>query len=615
MVKHVIEKDLLEMQAEAERQMLEEFEAGDYSLENPLVKLNPYYISPCAAVILFRTEKETAVTVTVRGKESAADIVHTFPKGKTHILPVLGLHPDFCNTVDISIYQGRANTVSINTEPSRKGVVEIIGMNTSAKYLGKDLIILTEAATGFPTGFDYKGDVRWYISIDLQMDLKRLKNGRLLVGTHRMVGFPYYSTGTYELDMVGKIYKEYRLPGAYHHDQWEMPDGDILVLTEDYNSPTVEDVCVLLDRNTGEVKKTWDFKDIITPGDGSSGLRKADDWFHNNSVCYDANTNSLLLSGRHIDAIVNIDFDTGKINWILGDPTGWSEEKQKYFFTPVGANFQWQYAQHAALVTPNGDIMCFDNGTLRSKIKENYLKNKDNYSRAVRYRINTEQMTVEQVWQYKLREGCFSQHISNVKYYGEGHYMVHSGGIQFYDGVVSETLISSTSSDPLIRRESATFELLDDEIMLELRVKGNSYRGEKLPLYYEGANLELSTAVKVGNLAVTKKSDTDFAETSPEKFPEDIEAYIVEESDRFSLKARFENGAKVMLLLEQNGSVSGYDVKTDVNTFAKIFSAPYLEQDARNVCKYVNKSGLSGEYGILLMVEEKVYDTGVKISC
>ena len=59
-------------QAEAEKAMLAEFEAGNYTLENPLVKYNPYFINPLAAVVLFKTEKETAITVTVKDAEAQA---------------------------------------------------------------------------------------------------------------------------------------------------------------------------------------------------------------------------------------------------------------------------------------------------------------------------------------------------------------------------------------------------------------------------------------------------------------------------------------------------------------------------------------------------------------
>ena len=74
------------------------------------------------------------------------------------------------------------------------------------------------------------------------------------------------------------------------------------------------------------------------------------------------------FSGRHQDAIINRDFETGKLNWIIGDPEGWPEDMQKYFFKPVGDEFDWQMI-HACMVLPNGDIMCFDNGHYRSQSK------------------------------------------------------------------------------------------------------------------------------------------------------------------------------------------------------------------------------------------------------
>ena len=60
-------------QTASEKAMLEEFEAGNFTLENPLVKYNPYLINPLAAVVLFKTEEPTAITITVKGKTKAAD--------------------------------------------------------------------------------------------------------------------------------------------------------------------------------------------------------------------------------------------------------------------------------------------------------------------------------------------------------------------------------------------------------------------------------------------------------------------------------------------------------------------------------------------------------------
>ncbi len=53
-------------------------------------------------------------------------------------------------------------------------------------------------------------------------------------------------------------YTEYRLPGGYHHDTFEMEDGNILMLSQIPDRDTVEDVLVLVDRQTGEIVRTWD---------------------------------------------------------------------------------------------------------------------------------------------------------------------------------------------------------------------------------------------------------------------------------------------------------------------------------------------------------------------
>lgn len=618
-VAYIREEDLFARQAEAEKSMLREFEEGDYTFHNPLVKVNPYCICPCAAVVLFKTEKEVAVTVTVRGKVPAADIRHTFPKAKLHILPVLGLYPGYENTVELGMYQGDKKTLKITTEDLPGGAPELMHMETTAEYLRGDLIFVSPAAEPDRlTGFDFRGDIRWCSSVLLQMGIKRLQNGRLLVGSNRVIACPYYASGLYEMDLVGKIYAEYLIPGGYHHDQFEMPDGDLLVLTQDINRDTAEDMCVLVDRNTGAVKKTWDYTSVITPGDGGCGLATREDWFHNNAVWYDEQTNSLTLSGRHVDAIVNLDYDTGALNWILGDPEGWSEEKRKYFFTPAeGRGFAWQYAQHAASVLPCGDILCFDNGTNRSKDREKYVPNRDNYSRAVRYRIHTENRTIEQVWEYGRELGgtFFSQHVSNVECYGQEHYLIHSGGIQLYDGVPSDKLLMG-SDDPRASRESATICLVNGVKVLDMRIRGNYYRAKRLPLYHDnGPNLcTASGGKRLGSLAETKRAELPAAAAAGEALPPECRAHIVEHGDYLFLKARFLPEQQVFVVLQQGAQALGYRVKTG-DRFSRINCRPYLEADGNNTSTLISKNGLRGRYDVKLLIDGKLYETGVSVSC
>ena len=232
--KYSFSTSLVDRQNEAEKAMLEEFRGGNYTLENPLVKLNPYFINPLAAVVMFTTEKEVAVTVRVLGKEPEATMKHTFPKAKEHILPILGLYGDYNNKVEIELYRGAKTTIEIQTEALTGDVPELVKMDTTAEYLRDELIIVSPALSDLATGFDYAGDIRWYINIPTVFDIKRAKNGNILIGTHRLLKIPYYMSGIYEMTMVGKIVKEFSIPGGYHHDQFEMEDGNLLILTEDF---------------------------------------------------------------------------------------------------------------------------------------------------------------------------------------------------------------------------------------------------------------------------------------------------------------------------------------------------------------------------------------------
>ena len=114
-------------------------------------------------------------------------------------------------------------------------------------------------------------------------------------------------SGLVEIDLMGKIYYEYSMPGGYHHDVYEMDNGNLLVASNDFEDGTVEDYIVLINRENGNIIKSWDLKDILPTTYGLNEMATDYDWFHNNSVWYDKNTNSITLSGRHQDAVINIE--------------------------------------------------------------------------------------------------------------------------------------------------------------------------------------------------------------------------------------------------------------------------------------------------------------------
>ena len=351
-----------------------EFKIKGYTIDNPNVILNPYGNSPLTALVIFETKSKVNPKVTIVGKDEQSTFTNTFNKSKKHYLPIYGLYADHNNKIIIEYKENDKKikeTIEIKTEKLPNDMILPTKVKADKDKLNNDFYFYTPSSKGYTCAYDINGDVRWYLTNYALWKIDRLENGHLLVSTERLVNSPYYMTGLYEMDLLGKIYVEYSLEGGYHHDYYEMENGNLLVASDDfYNEDgTVEDYIVELDRNTGEIIKRFDLKNILNMEDGKSENWTAYDWFHNNSVWYDKKTNSITLSGRHQDAVINIDYNNGKLNWIIGDPTNWNKKYQKYFFKPVGdEEFEWQWSQHAAMITPEGYVFILDNGNNKSKI-------------------------------------------------------------------------------------------------------------------------------------------------------------------------------------------------------------------------------------------------------
>ncbi|WP_124067660.1 aryl-sulfate sulfotransferase [Clostridium sp. E02] len=613
---------LIIRQQEREQAMEKELKKGMYTYQHPYVVINPYFVNPLTSMILFETEEEQAVTITVKGKETKGDITHTFKASKTHILPVLGLYPEYNNTVMISLSKGGCHSVTIQTESIKDMPYQADYIRTTSEYMDGQLMFVTPAGDSLAGGYDYHGDCRWHLVEPFIFDLKQAKNGHILIGSNRLLDMPYYTAGVCEMDLVGKLYTEYRIPGGYHHDQFEMEDGNLLILTQEKNAKTTEDECVLVDRNTGAILKTWDFKKVLPQTAGKSGSWSEHDWFHNNAIWYDKRTHSITLSGRHQDVVINIDFETGNLNWILGDPTGWPADMvEKYFFTPVNQEeFDWQYEQHACMMLPDGDIMLFDNGHWRGKEKECYRLNQDNFSRGVRYRIDTENRTIKQIWQFgkERKNDFFSSYISNVEYYRDGHYLVHSGGMGYNHGVTCEELpVYMNLDDSECTLKSITVEVMEGEVVYEMHLPSNYYRAEKMKLYKDETHETFGLGRVVGSLGVTGEFETEVPATATgELLPSWCMAKLTEEDDRILFKAKFKKGQLVMFQLEKADDpeeIHRYFISTSAKRFLAMCSGTFLPKDDREVTLNVDKEGLCGVFDVRVIIDDIKYETGIQI--
>ena len=590
-----------------------------YTIDNPKVLLDPYNASPLTALILFETEEEVSPKITIEGKDKLTTIETEFAKNTKHYLPIYGLYADYNNKVDISYTLSNGKKITKQVEIQTNKLPDDFVLPTSLKKdsskLTNDLYFFTPSSKGYTCAYDVNGDVRWYLSNNAVWDNTRLKNGHMMVSTERLVNSPYYMTGLYEIDLLGHIYNEYSIKGGYHHDYFELPNGNLLVASDDFNNEagTVEDYLVELDRTTGNIVKTWDLKDVLNMEDGKSENWSNYDWFHNNSVWYNEATNSITLSGRHQDAVINIDYTSGKLNWIIGDSTNWSSEYQKYFFTPVGKDFEWQWSQHAAMITPEGYVFIFDNGNNKSKDSSKYVEATNGYSRGVMYKIDTDKMTIEQVYEYGKERGSsfYSPYISDVDYLSKNHYLIHSGGIVYVDGKNSNQPAGFSSNTTL---KSDTVEVLNDKVIFEIVLPTNNYRVEKLSLYTEN-DYENTLGKRLGSLGETKVSKKDNKFIKTVEIDEDYNKRnitLTNEEDRLVISGKFKKGENVSFILRKGFTNNYYDQIISKKPYTALCVDIFTEEETNegiNITRYINKEGLSGKYSIYIKINDKIYKT------
>ena len=608
------QEDLIAKQEKLENKLLEK---TNYTMEHPNIILDPYDISPLTALVIFETSDLTAPEVTVKGKDENTTFTKTFTPSKKHILPIYGLYPDTNNEVTIEC-NGKKNVFYIKTDPLPEDFALPTKVVSNKEELGNELYFVTPSSDGYVAAYDVNGDVRWYLNESFTWDIKRLNNGNILLSSNRLINPPYYMTGLMEMDLLGKVYYEYTLPGGYHHDVFELENGNFIIASDNFENGTVEDYIGEMDRKTGEIVKTIDLTKILPQDEGRNVNATDYDWFHNNSVWYDAATNSLTLSGRHQDAVVNLDYSTNEINWIVGSKEGWSKEMQKYFFEP-DENTEFQWSQHAAMILPNGNLFVFDNGNNRSKTAENAVNAENNYSRGVIYQLDKENKMIHQIWQYGKERGSefYSPYISDVDYFNDGHYLIHSGGI-------SKTEDGKPNNEPAGLQKagsmnSITTEVKDDEVIFEMQLPGNFYRAEKMSLYANNV-FKTGKGTTLGSMGETKASGKQTLCLINKSINDTYKSHdikIVKEKDRLAVTGTFKKSDKVEIILDNTFNKKVYDMIISKKPYTAMCVDIFNEEEKENgisVTKYINDEGLKGKFYIYLKINGTVYDTDLYVT-
>ena len=500
------EETIQAQQKEIDDALQAELENG-YSLEDALIVVNPYGTAPLSAVAVFTTEEACGGTVTVKGKSPENDVTGTFEEDTDHIVPIYGLYSGQATEVEITLDDGTTSTFSVETEAVNVdyGTIQAEMLDESA-YDYSELTFVC-STMGSVYALDAAGDLRFFTDMGGTLGVHQLRNGHLCLPTAEVLHPTYYKTGLMEIDLTGKVYQVYTVPGGQHHDFVELPDGNLLVASDPEDFSTVEDCVVEIDRESGEVVWELDMKDLISQEDGQSASMDSDgseetDWFHNNGLWYDAEHDLVLLSARHKDAIIAVNKEDKSLAWILGDPTGWENTDASYFFTPEGEVFEWFYAQHNVTMLDNGDICLFDNGTAKVKRvdAQNRVSGDDIYSRAVIYHIDTENMTVSQVFEYGKERGAdwYSDWISGVESLDgtKDHLWITAGSHLYSESEDRSDFYPKDMFAEGLTKTTHIDQVDNGELTFELTISGDTYnaltyRSFRMPLYtqYKGADV------------------------------------------------------------------------------------------------------------------------------
>ena len=161
-----------------------------------------------------------------------------------------------------------------------------------------------------------------------------------------------------------------------------------------------------LDRQ-GQVVWEWDSIDHFSPNQSITYLPKDRyaewDYFHTNGIRFAPGNEQILISARHMRSVVNIDYPSGDVNWVLADPAT-PLNQFEYIGDPLGGIS----TIHAAVMRGD-ELLVFDNGHYDtpeyregSIIYGAPIKTRHTYTRVVAYKIDAEAMTAtyQREWTY-----------------------------------------------------------------------------------------------------------------------------------------------------------------------------------------------------------------------
>jgi len=398
-------------------------------LEEDII-VNPYERAPLAALVRFTLPFPGSIKIDVHGiTENSPVLSHSFDVVTIqHEIPVYGLYAEHQNIVTITVLDFFGNerlSRDIIIQTDTIGTIEsglmTVNMNVRSDSLSDRMFFIQNAI------YDSEGYIRWFSRYRGNKYFP-IANGLIAIQLYNDKGVPAPTVEDIRImNLLGQEIELFDVPNRNHHEIVEKsPGGNLLVATnaQPYNNTDddTEDAIVEIDRQTGEVVKTWDLRQIFDQSRPRLWTEMPNDWCHLNSIQYDSTDNTLLISSKLQYFVSKIDYDTQQIKWIFGNHENWGESWQDYLLTPldfdttIHMNREWVYAQHMSRLTNDGNIIVYDNGRKRPG---------GDFTRILEFSVDESDMTAEKTW--NLDFTFSTRTMGSIHVYEDGTLLVGHG--------------------------------------------------------------------------------------------------------------------------------------------------------------------------------------------
>ncbi|MBL0088522.1 MAG: aryl-sulfate sulfotransferase [Ideonella sp.] len=424
----------------------------------PQVVRNPNDRAPLAAVLSFQADMPVSTQVDISDGQRNWTVRFPSAAAGPLRYPLVGMKPGLNHTFKVSVTNANGRKLeapaplTLRTPDLPANVMEfpqlkvhradvaqmepgITLVTVRRRALGRSEL-MTPVQRQFTVGWSIilglneAGEVVWYYRSDSRIaGVATLANGNIFFHTAQF--------SPVEIDVLGNEVRRWGAaksprpmpPGSIpvdavtlHHQPEELPNGNFLSMEafprtienyytseHDNNAPRAAQIVmgdqIIEFTPKGEVVWRWNTFDYLDPfkiGFDTfwsywpiRGFPKALDWTHGNGVHYDKRDDSIIASMRNLDAVIKIDRKTKDIKWILSRDVGWSPELRKKLLKPVGANFQFPSHQHNPRVTPDGNVVLFNNNVHQAIpfTGETSKPASESFSNAIVYDIDDKAMT------------------------------------------------------------------------------------------------------------------------------------------------------------------------------------------------------------------------------